>query len=344
MLGKCGAAYQRNVGIGPMQEWDTSLPGPMDLRDLKCFILTAELGSITRASGELGLVQSALSRKVQALEEELGCTLFNRLPRGIQLTPAGRRFLDRARRIVREVEFARSDAREGGGELSGAVSLGLSPTLAPLLAPDCLAQTAMDAPGIQLKIVEGFSSTLLDLLLTGRIDLAVLTNPPRTTMLRQEPSVSEEILVVTPPGARGIQPFFSLDELCNEPVVVTSGLRTVIEEQLHKHGRALNVVAEIDSVEAIRRMVMRGQAVTLMPASTFHEDVREHRLDAFHVTHASLHRLLVIARPLSGRDTPAIRQVAETLARQFSALSDAGAFRLQARMSRKPSKPKRERS
>lgn len=316
----------------------------MDLRDLKCFILTAELGSITRAAGELGLVQSALSRKVQAIEEELGCTLFNRLPRGIQLTPAGRRFLDRARRIVREVDFARSDVRDGAAEVAGSVSLGLSPTLAPLLAPDCLAQVASDFPGIHLKIVEGFSSSLLDLLLTGRIDLAVLTNPPRTPMLQQEPAVSEEILVITPPGARGIQPYLTLDELCNEPVVVTSGLRTVIEDQLRKHGRALNVATEVDSVEAIRRMVMRGQATTLMPASTFREDVRAHRLDAFHVANASLHRLLVIAQPLSGRDTPAIRQVAEALARQFAALADDNAFRLLQRDSRKPAKPSRVRA
>src|SRR6059058_2068453 len=328
MLGIQGPGDQRNVGIGAMQEWDGSPLRTMDLRDLKCFILTAELGSITRAAGELGLVQSALSRKVQAIEEELGCTLFNRLPRGIQLTPAGRRFLDRARRIVREVDFARSDVKDGAGEVAGAVSLGLSPTLAPLLAPDCLAQVATDFPGIQLKVVEGFSSSLLDLLLTGRIDLAVLTNPPRTPMLQQEPATSEEILVITPPGARGIQPYVTLDELCNEPVVVTSGLRTVIEDQLRKHGRTLNVAAEVDSVEAIRRMVMRGQALTLMPASTFQEDVRAHRLDAFQIAGANLHRLLVIAQPLSGRDTPAIRQVVEILARLFSTLGDEGAFRL----------------
>jgi DNA-binding transcriptional LysR family regulator len=310
----------------------------MDLRDLKSFILTAELGSITRAAGELGLVQSALSRKVQAIEQELGCTLFNRLPRGIQLTPAGRRFLDRARRVVREIDFARSDVRDGAGEVAGQVSLGLSPTLAPLLAPDCLAQVGSDFPGIQLKIVEGFSAALLDQLLTGRIDLGVLTNPPRTPMLKQEPAVSEEILVITPPGARGIQAYLTLDELCNEPVVVTSGLRTVIEDQLRRHGRALNVANEVDSVEAIRRMVMRGQATTLMPVSIFREDVQAHRLDAFHVANANLHRLLVIAQPLSGRDTPAIRQVAETLARQFALLADASAFRLLQRVS--PQRPR----
>lgn len=301
----------------------------MDIRALKSFILTAELGSITRASGELGIVQSALSRKIQAIEDELGATLFTRLPRGIQLTPAGRRFLDRARRIVREVEFARTDMQDGSDAVEGSVSLGLSPTLAPLLAPDTLLHLRQDFPGIRLKIVEGFSTSLLDLLLTGRLELAVLTNPPRTAMLHLQPAVSEEILVVTPPGARGIQPYYSVEELCNEPMVVTSGLRTVIEDQLRKQGRALTLAAEVDSVEAIRRMVMRGEAITLMPASTFQDDIRARRLDAFQVANLGLHRLLVIAQPLSGRDTPAIRQVVEALARQFSVLADEGAFRLQ---------------
>jgi LysR family nitrogen assimilation transcriptional regulator len=311
-----------------MQKWHVSPTQPMNLRDLKSFILTAELGSITRASGELGLVQSALSRKIQGIEEEIGCTLFNRLPRGIQLTSAGRRFLERARRIVREVDFARLDARDGAAEVAGAVTLGLSPTLAPMLAPDCLVQVGDEFPGIQLKVVEGFSSSLLDMLLAGRIDLAVLTNPPRTSTLRQQPAVSEEILVHTAPGLRGIQPHYTIDELCNEPMMVTSALRVVIDDQLRKVGRALNVAIEVDSVEAIRRMVMRGKAVTLMPASAFHDDVKAHRLDAFHVSNASLHRLLVIAQPLSGRDTPAIRQVAEALGRQFSALAEDGVFRL----------------
>lgn len=300
----------------------------MDIRDLKCFVLTSELGSVTRAAGELGIVQSALSRKLQGLEEELGATLFTRLPRGIQLTPAGRVFLDRARRILREAEFAYSELKDRNIELRGAVTLGLPPTLAPVLAPDCLAQIAADFPGIQLKIVEAFSSTLLDLLIAGRLDVAVLTNPPRTTLFQVAPAVSEEMVVITPPGARGIKPYYTINELCREPMVVTSALRAVIDEQLRRHGRQLTVAAELDSVEAIRRLVARGQATTLMPVSAFQEDIGAGRLDAFHVVDCSLNRLLTIARPLPGRATPAITHVAETLVHQFSTLGDEGRFRL----------------
>ena len=108
----------------------------------------------------------------------------------------------------------------------------------------------------------------------------------------------------------------------------TSGFRTVIDEQLRRLGRQLNPATEIDSVEAIRRMVLRGQASTVMPASTFRDDIQAGHVDAFRIANANLHRLLVIALPLAGRATSAINQVVDVLARQFAVLSDEGVFRL----------------
>ncbi|MGH8803129.1 MAG: LysR family transcriptional regulator [Polaromonas sp.] len=302
----------------------------MDMRALKCFVWTAELGNITRASAELGIVQSALSRKIQGLEEELGTALFARLPRGIQLTPAGRQFLGHARRILREAEIARNELKHHRA-VEGAVTLGLSPTLAPIVAPGCLEQVGREFPDIVLKVVEGFSSTMLDPLLSGRIDVAVLTNPPRLSGLRLEPAVAEEVVVVTAPGARGIKPFYTVDELCRTPLLVTSGFRTVVDEQLRKVGKQLAPGTEIDSVEAIRRIVAKGMGVTVMPVSTFQDDIRAGRLDAFRIADVSLHRLLMIASLPENRVTPAMLQIIEVLGRQFTALSDEGMFRLMPR-------------
>jgi LysR family nitrogen assimilation transcriptional regulator len=292
----------------------------MDIRALKCFIWTAELGNITRASAELGIVQSALSRKLQNIEQELGAALFVRLPRGIQLTPAGQQFLGRARRILRELESARSEISNQTA-VEGAVTLGLSPTLAPIIAPGCLEQVHRDFPDIALKVVEGFSSVMLEPLLSGRIDVAVLTNPPRVSGLRLEPAVAEEVVVVTAPGVRGIQPFYTLDELCRTPLLVTSGFRIVVDDQLRKLGKQLAPGTEIDSVEAIRRIVTRGLGVTVMPVSTYQDDIRAGRLDAFH-------RMLVIAMPPENRTSPAMQKIIEVLGRQFSALADEGTFSL----------------
>lgn len=299
----------------------------MDMRDLKCFVWTAELGNITQASKELGIVQSALSRKMQALEDDLGAALFERLPRGIRLTPAGRQFLGYARRMLRELELARIELTRNRA-VAGAVTLGLSPTLAPVIAPGCLAQMVREYPEITLKVVEGFSSTMLDPLLSGRIDVAVLTNPPRVSGLRLEPAVSEEVVVVTPPGARGIQPFYTVDELCRTPLLVTSSFRTVLDDQLRKLGKQLAPGIEIDSVEAIRRIMAKGGAETVMPVSAFQDDIRAGRFDAFHIAGANLHRHLMIASPLESRLSPAMQQVIDVVRQQFSALADEGAFQL----------------
>jgi LysR family nitrogen assimilation transcriptional regulator len=312
----------------------------VDIRALKCFIWTAELGNITRAAAELGLVQSALSRKLQALEQELGAPLLVRLPRGIQLTPAGQQFLGRARRILRELESARSEISNQAA-VEGVVKLGLSPTLAPIIAPGCLEQVQRDFPDISLKVVEGFSSLMLEPLLSGRIDVAVLTNPPRVAGLRLEPAVSEEVVVVTAPGVRGIQPFYTLDELCRTPVLITSGFRIVVDDQLRKLGKQLAPGTEIDSVEAIRRIVARGRGVTLMPVSTYQDDIRAGRLDAFHIADASLQRMLVLAMPPENRTSPAMQKVIEVLGRQFTALVDEGTFSLVPRTRRVAARTRR---
>jgi LysR family nitrogen assimilation transcriptional regulator len=302
----------------------------MDMRALKCFVWTAELGNMTRAAAELGIVQSALSRKILNIEEELGTALFVRLPRGIQLTSAGQRFLGHARRMLRELDVARNELKHPMA-IEGAVTLGLSPTLAPIIAPGCLEQVQREFPDIALKVVEGFSSVMLDPLLAGRIDVAVLTNPPRLSGLRLEPAVSEEVVVVTAPGARGIQPFYTVAELCRTPLLVTSAFRAVVDEQLRKHGMQLAPGTEIDSVEAIRRMVIRSNAVTLMPVSTFQDDIRAGRLDAFHIADTKLQRLLVIASPPESRTTPAMQQVIDVLVQQFAQQGEEGMFSLRPR-------------
>lgn len=300
----------------------------MDLRTLHSFVVVAELGNVTRAAEQLSIVQSALSRKIQQLESELGTTLFLRLQRGIQLTPAGRVFLEHAKKVIRQLEFAYDEVNEQQRSVKGSVTLGLSPTLTPLLAPSCYAQLRQDFPDIRLKIVEGFSGTLMDNLIIGRIDLAVLTNPPKTEALRALPVLSEPIVVVTRSGQRGIKPFFTVKELCCTPLILTSGLRAVVNEQLRTVGASLSPMNEIDSAEAIRRIVLGGGVVTLMPVSTYQADFQAGTLTACPVIDATLHRFLVIAQRSGESSSPAVEQVSRSLVREFSSMAESGVFSL----------------
>jgi LysR family nitrogen assimilation transcriptional regulator len=203
---------------------------PMELRSIQYFVQVADEGSITRTADKIGIAQPALTRHIKQLEAELGTQLLMRLPRGVRLTTSGRDFLDHARTIMLEVSRASEHVRGKAQAPRGAVVMGTSPTLAPLLLPGCVARARQQCPAVTLKVVEGFSPQLLDALLTGRLDLAVMTNPPRTTALALTPLCSEPLVVLSPPGARGTRN--ACWRSLRQPFIVTVGIRTLVEQQL----------------------------------------------------------------------------------------------------------------
>jgi LysR family nitrogen assimilation transcriptional regulator len=308
----------------------------MELRSIEYFVQIADEGSITRAADKLGIAQPALTRRIKQLEEELGAPLLMRLPRGVRLTSAGRDFLEHARKVLLEVSRARDQVRGNARAVRGRVVVGTSPTLAPILLPGCVARARHVLPGVSLKLVEGFSPQLLDALLAGRLDLAVMTNPPRSPALTLTPLISEPLVVVSPPQARGTRAAYSLAELSRTPLILTDGLRAVAEEQLAAFGVSLRIEAEVDSVEAIRRLLLSGVGVTLMPVSAFHAEIAARRLAAQPVEGANLHRILVLARPVAESRPGAAAEVERIVRGEMTALLQAGLFKLPAPRPRRP--------
>jgi LysR family nitrogen assimilation transcriptional regulator len=302
----------------------------VDLRSIRYFVQIADLGSITRASEHLGIAQPALSRHVRSIEEELGTELLVRLPRGVRLTGAGLQFLDHCRRIVRELARARDELRSTTEVPKGRVILGLSPTTGPMLLPGIMERVRRQCPQVALKVVEGFSSQLYDSLLTGRVDLAVLTSPAPSRALRLLPLISEPIVVLAPPQARGARRFYTLPELSRTPVVTTEAIRAIVDEQLARYGAKLNVEAEVDAVEAIRRLLLRGIGPAIMPLSTFHDDVRDGRIHAFQIADATVHRILMVGLPAERRLPAAVEEVAQIVTAETNHLFDMGLFSLPA--------------
>jgi LysR family nitrogen assimilation transcriptional regulator len=298
----------------------------MKFRSVEYFVQVADEGSITRTADKLGVAQPVLTRHVQQLEIELGTRLLLRLPRGVRLTAAGRDFLDHARRIVLDIARAKERVHGVAKTPRGRVVMGTSPTLAPLLLPGCVARALLQCPLVTLKVIEGFSAQLLDALLTGRLDLAVMTNPPRSRALSLTPLISEPLVVVSPPGARGSARPFSLTELSRTPFIVTVGIRTVIDEQLAGFGTGLRVEAEVDSVETIRRLLVAGTGMTIMPVSTFHAEIASGEVAAHSIEGANLHRILVLARPVAESRSAAIDEIEHIVRAEMAGLLEAGLF------------------
>lgn len=302
----------------------------VDLRSIRYFVQIADTGSITRASEQLGIAQPALSRHVRSIEEELGTELLVRLPRGVRLTGAGLQFLDHCRRIVRELARAKDELRTTSDVPRGRVILGLSPTTGPMLLPGVMERVRRQCPDVTLKVVEGFSSQLYDSLLTGRVDLAVLTSPAPSRALRLLPLISEPIVVLAPPQPRGARRFYTLPELSKTPVVTTEAIRAIVDEQLARYGTRLDVEAEVDAVEAIRRLLLRGIGPAIMPLSTFHDDIREGRIEAFQIADATIHRILMVGLQAERRISAAVEEVSQVLTAEINHLFDQGLFSLPA--------------
>ena len=302
----------------------------MELRSIQYFVQVADEGCITRTADKIGIAQPALTRHIKQLEAELGTQLLTRLPRGVRLTTSGRDFLDHARAITLEVSRASEHVRAKAQAPQGRVVMGTSPTLAPLLLPGCVARARQQCPTVTLKVVEGFSPQLLDALLTGRLDLALMTNPPRTTALTLTPLCSEPLVVLSPPGVRGTRHAFSLAELCGTPLIMTVGIRTLVEQQLTGFGGGLRVEAVVDSVEAIRRLLISGVGMTIMPVSAFHDEIRTGKLVAYPIEEANLHRILILARPVAEGRSAAIDEIEHIVRGEMAALIQAGIFRMPA--------------
>jgi LysR family nitrogen assimilation transcriptional regulator len=302
----------------------------MDLRSIRYFVQIADLGSITRAAQHLGIAQPALSRHLRSLEEELGTELLVRLPRGVRLTGAGRQFVDHCRRIMRELERAQDELRSTTDMPQGRVVLGLSPTIAPLVLPGVVERVKRQCPQISLKVVEAFSIQLYDALLAGRVDLGLLTSPAPSRALKLTPLISEPIVVLAVPEARGTRRFYTLPELAKTPVITTEAIRSIVDDQVRRYGARLNIEAEIDAVEAIRRLLLRGIGPAVMPVSTFNDDIQAGSIAAFPIADANVHRILMLGQPAERKPSAASEEIAHILAAETNRLFDMGLFSLPA--------------
>jgi DNA-binding transcriptional LysR family regulator len=194
----------------------------MELRHLRYFVAIAEERSITRAAERLWIAQPGLSTQVRRLEAELGIQLLNRHPRGVELTPAGEVFLERARAALAAAEAARSTGAYLEAGLVGTVRLGIATEAPAGLAPSLLAAFGQDRPAVEVTVVESYSGTLMRDLRDGRLDAVIAPAASGSAEVRSSPVGSEPWVVLAGPGHRLAFPGpVDAGKLDGEPVVVT---------------------------------------------------------------------------------------------------------------------------
>ncbi len=299
----------------------------MDLRRIKSFVEVADSQSFTRAGCKLAIAQSALSRQIRELEAELGVALLYRTGRGVQLTDAGRIFLERARKLLEDAEALLADmkaAKDGGGS----VSLGLPPSITHILLAPFLDRLRRERPSLHLRVVEGFSGHITEWLLHGRIDLAVLYRTSSTSSLLVDRLLVEDMYLVGPAGSNILcSAEVTLATVANLPLVLPGrphGLRLLIDKACERSGTSLSVDIEVDAFSTMKELARSGTAYTILPVSAVTEEMDEGHLAAAKIVEPDITRELVLASSTQRPHTRASHDVGRILRQQISELIATG--------------------
>jgi LysR family nitrogen assimilation transcriptional regulator len=296
----------------------------VNLRTLRYFVAIADAGSFTAAAVAVSIAQPALTRQMRDLEAELGVSLFQRGARGVRLTQDGATLYESAGRMLAEAARVRLLLGGDGADQDTKVVLGVTPTLTRVLLPGVFERCHRHLAGVRLVVREAFTPQLLEGLERGLIDMAVVTNPAPNRQLALQPLLVEPFALIAP-ATFGLQPVVSLAEMGKIPMLMTGLHRGIVERALAPLGTLLRVEAEIDSVDAIRELVLQGRWATVMPVSVF-KDAPPGRVSLSAISGAQLNRMLVLATRVERARSSALGVVNDVLRAEAEKLAGQGVF------------------
>jgi DNA-binding transcriptional LysR family regulator len=291
----------------------------VDLRQLEILRAVAEAGTFTSAGKQLHLSQSAVSRQILLLEEELNEELFLRVGRKIRITPAGETVLRLSRRVFEDIDEARASIRESQRTLSGTLRLVGGMTVCLYVFPSLLKEFRRAHPAVEIKVIPGATPRLVRQLRAGAADLGLLTLPVNDPNLISTPVMREELLLVTAPThplARRKQ--IGPQDLVGQPFVLfepSSNSRRTIDEFFMKEHISPRVVTETENVEIIKAMVRNGLGITIIPYQAVAREVRAGFLFCARIAGQQLLRETGWVHLRSNRVPRAVQEMMQTLER-----------------------------
>jgi len=298
----------------------------MDLRQIEYFVRVAEQRSFSRAAEFLDVAQPTLSRQVRLLELELGQHLLYRNGRGAEPTEAGLRFLEHARGLLALAARAKEDLQDLRATPTGKVAIGLPPRIARVVTPSLVQAFRRAYPDASIAIAEGLSAQVREWLLAGRIDLALLYDPPASPQLSYESLYSEDLVLVAAPARRPRLPTsVAVRQLGRFPLILPSppnAIRTLVESVCRRLDVRLAVAAEVDAVHTIVELTAQGHACAILPRSAAQGPAADPPLAVCRIVSPVIRNDLVLAMP---RHRPATR-LAGAAAQLLRALPLAALF------------------
>lgn len=291
---------------------------------LPSFVALADTGQVTAAADALGLPQPTVSRALQRAGTILGVALYERVGRGVRLTPAGEAFLPFAREALRHVEAGMAAV---AAPLRGRVSVAFQNVLGEDLVPVLIRTFRADHPGVEFTLSQGSRSHCLDLLRSSRAEVAFVSPPPADENIAVVRIGPDELVVIAPRGHRlASRKSVFLSEIAMEPLVLMAvgfGLRSTVQELLEHAGIHPTISFEGQDIHTLVGLVSAGLGVTIVPRRDYPAHVT-----ALRIKGVRAEREIVMAYSADralGAAAEAFRSLVATRAPRIAARSFLGA-------------------
>jgi molybdate transport repressor ModE-like protein len=241
----------------------------MDVRQLATLVAIADHGTFSAAARAMYTVQSNVSSHIARLERELGVTLVDRAQGG--LTDEGLRVVERARRILNELDDITADMSSRNADITGQTRIGVIGTTARWLIPKFLGRLSSDHPHVRVVVQEGATSSLVPNVVTGQLNGAIVHLPVDDPELVIEPLFAEDLLLLAADGhPLATRDTIPLADLHDVPLLLPppgAALRRVLERAAASAGITLRAQAEVDGVRLLASLAFDGFGAAIVPAT-----------------------------------------------------------------------------
>ena len=291
----------------------------MDLGQLEAFLQVAEQRNFSRAAEALGLTQPSVTARIQALERDLGESLFERNGRGVRLTEVGESFLPHVQRVLKALHDGK-DAVQSHRKLElGTLRLGAAPTISTYVLPALLKEFSSRYPGLDVSVRTDYSQQIVQMVLADEVQMGLergTTHPEVETI----PLYSDDvILVAAADDAFAGKGPVDIKDIAKRRLIMFnrgSSYYALVDSALRDAGVPVSPAMELDNMEATKKMVEVGLGIAMLPRVAVAQEVERGELCEIEVKNMTMPRREVAliyrrGRPLSRAATAFIKLLEE---------------------------------
>ena len=239
----------------------------MDIDTLRSYIVIAESDSVSQAARRLYVAQSALSKKLKALEEECGATLIERDYHNFRLTESGRIMYERALKIVELANAAVADAHRADTDEGGTLNIAVTPSLATGVLRDILKVFRVRYPSVAVRIYEGATPSLLSRIEDGTCEIALVRTPFTRSQAYEAIVLYNDKMVVL--SREKLPSTVGYEELFSMPLILTHRYAAMLGRISERTGVPLSAPIQCDEIATCIALAETGLGSTVIPHSTF---------------------------------------------------------------------------